>query len=122
MVEKNGRLTIGNHTGLNGVLIYCQDSITIGDWVKIGGGTRIFDTNHHPLNWRDRRLDDITKVRHAPIIIEDDVFIGACCFIMQGVTIGKKSIVAAGSVVTKSIPENELWGGNPARYIKSLQQ
>lgn len=121
MVEKNANLTIGHDTGFNGVLIYCQDSITIGNYVKVGGGTRIFDTDHHPIDWQERRLPgNGKKAKHAPIVIEDDVFIGAGCFIMKGVTIGARSIVAAGSVVTKSIPHDEVWGGNPAKFIKKL--
>lgn len=121
MVEKNANLTIGHDTGFNGVLIYCQDSITIGNYVKVGGGTRIFDTDHHPINWKERREPgNGLRAKHAPIVIEDDVFIGAGCYIMKGVTIGARSIVAAGSVVTKCIPQDEVWGGNPAQFIKRL--
>jgi len=58
-------------------------------------------------------------VNTAPIIIRDYVFIGGSSIILKGVTIGKNSIVAAGSMVTKSIPDNEIWGGNPAKYLKS---
>lgn len=60
------------------------------------------------------------NIDHAPIVIEDDVFIGAHCIISKGVTIGARSIVAAGSVVVKSIPPDEVWGGNPARFIKKV--
>lgn len=120
MVEKDANLTVGNNTGFNGILIYCQESITIGNNVNVGGGTRIFDTDHHPIDWQERRLNKRDKIKHAPIVIEDDVFIGAGCYIMKGVTIGEKSIIAAGSVVTKSIPKMEVWGGNPARFIKKL--
>ena len=51
-------------------------------------------------------------------IIEDDVWIGTAAIIMSGVTIGRGSIVAAGSVVTKDIPSCEIWGGVPARKIR----
>ena len=51
--------------------------------------------------------------------VEDDVWIGAAAIIMSGVKIGKGSIVAAGSVVTKDIPPCEIWGGNPARFIRN---
>lgn len=50
--------------------------------------------------------------------IGDGCFIGANSIICKDVKIGKNSIIAAGSVVTKDIPDNEIWGGNPARYIK----
>lgn len=121
MVEKDANLTIGHDTGFNGVLIYCQDSITIGNYVKVGGGTRIFDTDHHPINWQERREPgNGLKAKHAPIVIEDDVFIGAGCYILKGVTIGARSVVAAGSVVVKDVPADEVWGGNPAKFIKKL--
>ena len=56
-----------------------------------------------------------------PIVIEDDVFIGANCLILKGVTIGARSIVAAGSVVTRSVPADCIVGGNPARIIRRLR-
>lgn len=54
------------------------------------------------------------------MVIEDNVFIGARCIILKGVTIGENSIVGAGSVVTKSIPANEIWAGNPAKFIRKI--
>ena len=54
----------------------------------------------------------------SPIVIEDDVFIGANSIICKGVHIGARSIIAAGSVVVKDIPRDEVWGGNPARFIR----
>ena len=54
----------------------------------------------------------------SPIIIEDDVWIGANSTILPGVKIGKGSIVAAGSVVTTDVPENNLYGGVPAKFLK----
>lgn len=58
----------------------------------------------------------------APVTIEDDVFIGMNCVILKGVTIGARSIIAAGSVVTKSIPADCVAGGNPAKVIKRLSK
>lgn len=121
MIEKDAKLSIGHHSGFNGVLIYCQESITIGNYVKVGGGTRIFDTDHHSLDWEERRSMD-KKVKHSPIVIEDDVFIGTNCIIGKGVTIGARSIIAAGSVVVKSIPEDCIAGGNPCKVIKNINK
>lgn len=120
MIENNGLLNIGSNTGFNGVSIYCSNSITIGDYVKVGGGTRIFDTDFHPINYLKRREDNLEFVKSSPIVIEDDVFIGTNCIIGKGVTIGARSIIAAGSVVVKSIPEDCIAGGNPCKVIKQL--
>ena len=56
-----------------------------------------------------------------PVVIKDGVFIGAGCTILKGVTVGEKAIVAAGSVVTRDIPDGEIWGGNPVRYLKDVE-
>lgn len=64
--------------------------------------------------------DDQKCKNNAPVVIEDNVFIGARSIILKGVTIGENSIVGAGSVVTRSIPSNQIWGGNPAKFIRNL--
>ncbi|MDR7079132.1 maltose O-acetyltransferase [Neobacillus niacini] len=63
---------------------------------------------------------NFTKV--GSITIEDNVFIGARALILPGVTIGKNSIVAAGSIVTKTVPENSIVAGNPAKVITSKDE
>ena len=65
----------------------------------------------------DNRLDLL-----KPIVIEDNVFVGWGAMILPGVTVGKNSIVAAGAVVTKNIPENQVWGGVPAKFIKTIEE
>lgn len=110
-------LIIGNNAGFNGVFLYSSKSINIGSNVRIGGGTRIFDTDFHPLNYLERR-GGRAGTNSKDIIIEDDVFIGTNCIIGKGVKIGARSIIAAGSVVTKTVPPDEIWGGNPAKFIK----
>lgn len=121
-VGRGARLTIADHAGINGSLIYCMNRIEIGRHTQIGGGSRIYDTNFHNLDWQARRDPQLNGVAAtAPVIIGDDVFVGTCCIIGKGVTIGPRSIIAAGSVVTRSIPADELWGGNPARFIKKLE-
>ncbi len=121
-VRKNAELIISDYVGMNGVMIYASEKVEIHDNVKIGGGTRIFDTNHHSLNHLQRRGDaDIANAKSAPIVIEEDVFIGAGCFIGKGVTIGARSIIAAGSVVVKDIPADCIAGGNPCKVIKKIE-
>ncbi|MGS2779040.1 acyltransferase [Robertmurraya sp. GLU-23] len=67
-----------------------------------------------------KRYLDYTKI--AKLKIEDNVFIGARALIMPGVSIGKNSIVAAGSVVTRSVPENSVVGGNPAKLLAKTEE
>lgn len=121
IVLKDASLSIGDNSGINGSLIYCKNKIDIGNNVKIGGGTKIFDSNFHNLDWQKRR-DYSTDIdcSYFPIKICDDVFIGTGCIIEKGVTIGARSIIAAGSVVVKDVPPDCIAGGNPCRIIKSL--
>nr|WP_288812022.1 acyltransferase [uncultured Sphingobacterium sp.] len=121
IVRGKGTLNIGENLGMTATTIYVQESITIGKNVKLGGGSQIFDTNFHSLDPLIRASrEDSKNAKSAPVVIEDNVFIGTNCIVGKGVTIGENSIVAAGSVVTKSIPPNEIWGGNPARQIRKL--
>ena len=121
VVNGGGCLCIGHHTGMTNSTINCHDSIKIGNYVNIGAGCVIADSDFHSLNWRDR-MDgtDITKKRNAPVVIKDLAFIGMHSIILKGVTIGEKSIIGAGSVVSKDVPDGEIWAGNPARFIKKV--
>jgi maltose O-acetyltransferase len=90
--------------------------ITIGRNVLIGPNSQFETLNHEiPLNENGRRPNII-----KPIIIEDFVWIGARAVILQGVKIGKGSIIAAGAVVTKDVPANSIVGGVPAKLIKTI--
>lgn len=122
VVAKNGFLNFGDNVGVSSSAFFCTLRISIGNNVMIGGNCVFYDTDFHSLNFLDRRDEklDYEKKRCAPIEIQDDVFIGAHSTILKGVTIGKRSIIGAGSVVSKSIPPNEIWGGNPIAYIRSL--
>lgn len=120
-VKDGARLTIGRHTGMTNVVIQCHQSVTIGDYVNIGAGSMIFDTDFHSLDWRDRKDGtDIQKRKKSPVVIKSLAFIGANSIILKGVTIGERSIVGAGSVVTKDIPDGEIWAGNPAQFIREI--
>ena len=122
VVMGNAELTIGNNVGISNTLIHCYKHITICNYVNIGAGTIIYDTNFHSTSWQDReeRTIDIERAKIASINIGNHVFIGARCIIGKGITIGDRSIVAAGSVVTRDIPAGEIWGGNPAKFIKKI--
>ena len=124
VVGENAKLTIGNQSGMSNTVLYCVDEITIGDYVNIGAGCLIMDTNFHSTYWKDRedRTKDCKLRKNSPINIGNYAFIGANCIICKGVTIGDKSMIAAGSVVVKDIPQGEIWGGNPAKFIKNIEQ
>ena len=114
------RIIIGENVGISGSTICASKSVTIGDNVLIGSRCLITDTDAHPLNWQDRRLNHNEKKGTSPVVIGNDVFIGARSIILKGVTIGDRAVIGAGSVVTKDIPSDCIAAGNPARIIKSL--
>jgi acetyltransferase-like isoleucine patch superfamily enzyme len=93
--------------------------VTIGDNVAVGTNSTIVDTDFHPVDPRLRR-ENPAKAKTAPVVIEDDVFIGMNCLILKGVTIGRGGVIGAGSVVTKSVPPGMLAVGNPARVAREL--
>ncbi|MCX6217769.1 acyltransferase [Spirosoma sp.] len=122
IADLGGTIQIGNRVGMSCTALVCHNAITIGDDVTIGGNTVIYDTDFHSLDPAQRvRFRDNALARTAPVVIQNGVFIGAHVTILKGVIIGAHSVVAAGSVVTGTIPPNQIWGGNPAQFIRSLQ-
>ena len=118
-IEDGARLTIGAHVGMSSTRLWVHDSVTIGDNVKIGACVLITDTDAHPMDYMARRTTN-EGTKSAPIVIEDDVWIGAHSVVLKGVTIGARSIIGAGSVVTRSIPADCVAAGNPCRVIRRL--
>lgn len=118
-VESGASLMIGNDVGMSSTRMWIHDSIKIGDHVKIGGCVLMTDTDAHPMDFMARRSSN-EGTKAAPIVIEDDVWIGAHSIILKGVTIGARSIIGAGSIVTKSVPADCVAAGNPCRVIKKL--
>lgn len=80
----------------------------------------ICDTDFHSIEYAYRIEKPDSHVKTAPIFIGEGAFIGARSIILKGVNIGKHSVIGAGSVVTKNVPDNEIWAGNPARFIREL--
>ena len=116
-VEPGATLTIGNNVGMSSTRLWIHESARIGNNVKIGGCVLITDTDAHPMDYMARRSSN-EGTKSAPIVIEDDVWVGAHSIILKGVTIGARSIIGAGSVVTKNIPADCVAAGNPCRVIK----
>jgi len=120
-VDRNAVLIIGNNVGISQTAIICHKSISIGNHVKIGGGVKIYDTDFHSLDPQIRASsEDTNQKSKAPVVIEDNVFIGAYSIVLKGVTIGENAIIGAGSIVTKSVPRNQIWAGNPAKFIRNI--
>lgn len=91
--------------------------ITIGDDVMLGPGVSLI-TSGHPVDPTERR----NGITAAPIVIGDNVWIGASVLVVQGVTIGDGAVVAAGAVVTRDVPPATLVGGVPAAVIRTLDR
>lgn len=121
-VGREGKLLIGKNVGMSSTAIVCHEKIQIGDNVNFGGNVVIYDTDFHSLNSQDRlnSLSDLSGTKTKSIQIGNNVFVGAHSTILKGVSIGDNSIIGACSVVTKNIPKNEIWAGNPARFIRIL--
>lgn len=119
--EDGAEITIGNHSGLSGAVLWAKESISIGNNVKIGANSIILDNDAHSIDFRIRRTDaDCFSCKSAPIVIEDDVLIGTNTIVLKGVRIGARTIIGGGSVVTKSIPADSIAAGNPCKVIRKL--
>jgi maltose O-acetyltransferase len=91
--------------------------VKIGDFTLFGPAVQIY-TPMHPMNAELRRKQEYGK----PVEIGSDVWVGGGAMICPGVTIGSKSVIGAGSVVTKSIPDGVFAAGNPCRVIREIKE
>ena len=117
--QKGASIFIGNNVGMSGSVISSMTSIHIGNNVLIGSGALITDNDAHSIH-PDYR-NDKSQILKLPIVIEDNVFIGTRSIILKGVTIGKGSIVGAGAVVSRNVPEYKIVVGNPAKIIGDVR-
>jgi acetyltransferase-like isoleucine patch superfamily enzyme len=115
--EPGAKLVIGSDFGMTGGSVICAQSVTIGDRVIVGSNTIITDTDFHPLD-AERRRQVPQEGATAPLVIEDDVFIGMNVLILKGVRLGAGCVVGAGSVVTGDVPAEAVVAGNPARIVR----
>jgi maltose O-acetyltransferase len=97
------------------VLDVCR--VTIGDFTMFGPGVQIL-TPVHPMNAAERRLKEFGR----PIDIGSDVWVGGAALILPGVRIGSRSVIGAGSVVTRDVPEGVFAAGNPCRVIREITE
>ena len=114
--EYEGEITIGKYSLITpGVRIMAAEKIEIGDACMIAHGAYISDADWHGIYDRAKPVGT-----SKPVILKENVWIGDSAIICKGVTIGKNSIIGAGSVVTKDVDENSIYAGNPAKFIKKL--
>ena len=120
---------IGKNCNIN-CYVFVENDVIIGDNVTIKPGVQIWDgvrvgnnvfigPNVTFTNDKFPRSKQFPE-KFETTLIEDGVSIGAGTVILCGITIGKNTMIGAGSVVTKNIPENELWFGNPAQFIRKI--
>lgn len=108
-------ITIGKNVFINHACTFLDlGGITIEDDVQIGPKVNLI-TENHPLNPSDRKSLDL-----GAVVIKKNVWLGAACIILPNVTVGENSVVAAGAVVTKDVPDNVVVAGVPAKIVKHL--
>lgn len=99
----------------SGCIFMDRGGITLEDGVFVGPNVNIITENHA----------EQPELRHnvyaKPILIKQNVWIGAAAVILAGITIGENAIVAAGAIVTKDVPDNAIVGGNPAKIIRNIK-
>ncbi|SDS26631.1 transferase hexapeptide (six repeat-containing protein) [Polaribacter sp. KT25b] len=122
--SNNAKIIIGNNVKASSPSIWSHKEIVIGNNVQLGADCIILDSDCHSLDFMDRRnssIDNLNKLS-KPIIIMDDVLIGAKTIILKGVKIGARSVIGAGSVVVKDIPMDCIAAGNPCKVIKNIKK
>lgn len=116
-VAAGGQMTIGERTFINyGCSISACQLVRIGPRCNIGSHVILMDNDFHSVE--PERRDELPP--SAPIILEENVWVGVRAVILRGVTIGAGSVVAAGSVVSKDVAPRSLVGGIPAKLIRKL--
>ncbi|GEM_PF-249724 len=122
-VNPNPTIQIGDDVYLGYGSIYsCADKIRIGNRVLIAQGASIYDNNNHPLDPKARAENKpVERGNVAPVVIEDDVWIGSNAVILKGVTVGRGAIIATEAVVANNVPPMTIVAGNPAKVVKHLK-
>ncbi|MDZ4817250.1 MAG: acyltransferase [Verrucomicrobiota bacterium] len=131
-IGKNGTVQVGDYTLLNGALLMAEENITIGKHCLISWSVAICDSDFHPIDPALRRLDTMALNPYAPkldrppigtkpVVIGDNVWVGFNAVILKGVSIGENSVIAAGTVVTKDVPANVIFAGNPGKIVREIE-
>lgn len=127
-IEKNGAVEVGDDTVIVGAQIMCADRIVIGKECVLSYNVVVADSDFHPLDPEQRKLDAIANSPNGdidarpgyesrPVAIGDSVRIGIGAMVLKGVSIGSGAEILPGAVVTKDVGVGEIVGGNPARVV-----
>jgi len=127
-IEPTGMTEVGDDSILVGAVFMCAESISIGKRVVVSYNVTIADSDFHPRDPEQRKLDAMANapegdkskrptVFSRPVVIEDDVWIGIGAIILKGVHIGRGARIGAGAVVTKNIPAGASVAGNPGQTL-----
>ena len=113
-VATDASIIFGDKVFINSrVHISCSTKIRIGTHCDIADECLIIDNDYHDVG--------NIPAKQAPIIIEDNVWLASRVIVLKGVTIGENSVIGACSLVARNIPKNQIWGGNPIKFIKELE-
>ena len=111
---------IGSDCKISSHSFICE-GVKIGNRVFIGHNVTFINDKYPAATNPDGSMQNDADWSVVPIVVEDEVSIGSSVTVLCGVTIGKKAVVGAGSVVTKDIPPFQVWAGNPARFLKNVE-
>jgi acetyltransferase-like isoleucine patch superfamily enzyme len=112
LVTGPGRIRIGDGVFINCAIVYSELSVTIGNDVALANEAYVMDTPSHGMEGQAPEA--------KPVVIGDGTWVGTRAIVLPGVTIGSRAVVAAGSVVTRDVPDEVLVAGNPARVVREL--
>lgn len=121
-LSDSAEIDLKDGCGISGTSIVAVTKVVIGNNVMLGVNTNVYDTDFHPVNSKDRlQQSSISEAKSMPVYINENVWIGANTTVLKGVTIGRNSVISSHSLVNKSVPENSLFAGIPAKFIKKIE-
>lgn len=120
VLKDGGNIILEDNVGISNSTFVARKEIRIGKDTLIGGNCKIYDNDFHSTDYENRMMKIDPDIKVAPIKIGEGAFIGAHTVVLKGSNVGDKTVIGAGSVVSRSIPANEIWAGNPVRMLKKV--
>lgn len=121
LARAGGKIVLEDDVRMSGTTIYSRKFIHIGKHTSIGGNTKIFDHDFHPIDPQERLEHPNEGMKCCPVEIGENVFIGCNCIILKGSSIGDNCVIGAGAVVSGKFEANCIIAGNPARVIRRIE-